>query len=72
MEFEMLFITCKPYDFVDGNTNKRVQGVTVYVYDQVNDSIVKCKSDKVISMAFGEPITIEARPNGRYINYFVA
>lgn len=69
---EMLFITCKYYDFEDGKTGKRIKGYTVYVYDQVNDAIVKCKSDKEISKAFGEPITIEARPNGRYINYYVA
>lgn len=70
MEMVYKFINCNSYDFVDKGGVRRV-GVSCNVYDPDTKKILKCKAKHLINLQFGDDITVNVIPNGRFINYEV-
>lgn len=71
MEIIMKFINCTSYDFKAENGTRYV-GFTCRCFDPATEAIVKCKADHLLDYQFGDDVTVNAVPNGRYLNYHVS
>ena len=71
MNFDVLFINQNSYDFVDDHGQRRA-GVSVNVFDPRSKKILKCKSKHLLDLSFGDALTINALPNGRFVSYEIA
>ena len=73
MKLNVKFINARPYDFTDNN-GKRIVGCNIFVYDFQSKEILKVKVVNPASIEgkkFGDDITINCIPHGRYLNYEV-
>ena len=70
MELVMKFINCTPYDFTAEN-GAHYSGYSCRCFDTRSKKIVKVKSDSFIDLEFGDDVTVDCVPNGRYLNYSI-
>lgn len=63
MEILVKFINCTEWNFDDR------KGISCRCYDPNSNSIIKVKTNVMLSNDFGDDVLVKCFPNGRYLNY---
>lgn len=69
MKVKLGFIFSREYDFVDPNTNKRMQGISCRCFEFNSGKIVKVSTDVEIPAKFGEILEVNGVIDGDKIKY---